>query len=455
MLLDFGEDPNYKEYYENEVKNSQLESICDSNNLYRASQDCLKGVSWKHSVQQNDMNILTNIRTTQKAIRNGTYKEKPVVEFKLNERGHIRDIKSHDIRDRNVQRSLNDNVLMPRVKNSLIYNNGASIKGKGISFTRKQFKFDLLNAKQEYGDSCYILLIDFSKYFDNIRHQETLNMLQPYLNQAEYDFVSSLFKEFEVDVSYMSDEEYACCMDTLFNSLDYASNIPKELRTGAKFMPKSIGIGSHLSQICGIYYPHQIDNYCKTVLGLKYYGRYMDDTYIIANSKEYLQWVLQQITIIANQLGIFINQKKTRILDVNKSIITYLKINYFFDPNTGKLIEKINSETIRRERRRLRKFYDLMNIGIIRYEDIRNWFLSWLGTYDKFDSGYELLNIKKYFMQLFNVNSYLLKEEDMIKIPMDPSASRLEFKEIPRKDVVKKSHKPQYNTYRMIPGYNC
>lgn len=66
MLLDFGEDPNYKAYYENEVKNSQLESICDSNNLYRASRDCLKGVDWKHSVQQNDMNILTNIRTTQK-----------------------------------------------------------------------------------------------------------------------------------------------------------------------------------------------------------------------------------------------------------------------------------------------------------------------------------------------------------------------------------------------------
>ena len=158
---------------------------------------------------------------------------------------------------------------------------------------------------------------------------------------------------------------------------------------------------------------------------------------------------------VRNSLGIFINQKKTRILDVNKNIITYLKINYFFDQNTGKLIEKVNSETIRRERRRLRKFYDLMNIGIIKYKDIRNWFLSWLGTYDKFDSGYELLNIKKYFMQLFNVNSYLLKEEDMIKIPMDPTASQLEFKEVPRKDVIKKSHKPQYNTYRMIPGYDC
>ena len=58
-------------------------------------------------------------------------------------------------------------------------------------------------------------------------------------------------------------------------------------------------------------------------------------------------------------------------------------------------------------------------------------------------------------MQLFNVNSYLLKEEDMVKIPIDPAASQLEFKEIPRKDVAKKSHKPQYNTYKMIPGYDC
>lgn len=41
-------------------------------------------------------------------------------------------------------------------------------------------------------------------------------------------------------------------------------------------MRKSVGIGSQISQISGVYYPTRIDNYCKIVKGMKYYGRYMD-----------------------------------------------------------------------------------------------------------------------------------------------------------------------------------
>ncbi len=76
-------------------------------------------------------------------------------------------------------------------------------------------------------------------------------------------------------------------------------------------MDKSVGIGSEISQISGLLYPSRIDNYCKIVKGLKYYGRYMDDTYVIHESKEYLKQLLREITEICNEYGIFINNKKT------------------------------------------------------------------------------------------------------------------------------------------------
>lgn len=60
-------------------------------------------------------------------------------------------------------------------------------------------------------------------------------------------------------------------------------------------MHKSLGIGSQISQISGIYYPSKMDNYCKIVKGIKFYGRYMDDTYIIGNSKEELKSLLDDI----------------------------------------------------------------------------------------------------------------------------------------------------------------
>ena len=52
---------------------------------------------------------------------------------------------------------------------------------------------------------------------------------------------------------------------------------------------RGLGIGSQVSQICGLFYPSRIDNYCKIVKSLKYYGRYMDDIYIIHPDKKYLQ----------------------------------------------------------------------------------------------------------------------------------------------------------------------
>ena len=91
--------------------------------------------------------------------------------------------------------------------------------------------------------------------------------------------------------------------------------------------PKSVGIGNQTSQASGIFYPHEIDNYCKIVKGIHYYGRYMDDTYIIMKTKEELLALLEEIKTMCAKLGIHINTKKTRIQPIT-SEISYLKINY-------------------------------------------------------------------------------------------------------------------------------
>lgn len=56
-------------------------------------------------------------------------------------------------------------------------------------------------------------------------------------------FIEKLIDTFRVDVSYMTDEEYANCMKTLYNALEHAQ-IDKAKLTGEKYMRKSVGIGS-------------------------------------------------------------------------------------------------------------------------------------------------------------------------------------------------------------------
>ncbi len=374
-----------------------LDNIPNPNLLHESYKKCKKSVSWKQSVQRFGVNELKNNIQLHNQIENDDYQQDPIHEFKLNERGHIRDIKSHTIRDRVVEKSVNDNILLPRLQPLLIYDNGASLEGKGVSFTRSRFELHLRKAYEEYGPGACVLLMDFSKFFDNINHNIILSQIRPYLNDYEFDFLKIIFKNFEIDVSYMSDEEFDICLSVMFNSLEYSETVDKTRLNHTKMMAKSMGIGSQTSQISGIFFPHDIDNYCKIIKGDKYYDRYMDDTGIIFKSKEEAFQRYYEIEEICNRLGIFINHKKTQIIPII-ACIPFLKINYYLT-DTGGLIKKVNSETFRRERRKIIKFTHLLSKNIITLNEVINCYKSWRGTYSKFDSGYEIFKIDKFVIE--------------------------------------------------------
>lgn len=381
-------------------ENSGLNMLCDANLYLDAFNKCKKGSIWKESVQRYEMNLLKNINQQITAVQNGTYEQKPFNEFTLNERGKTREIKAIHIEDRVVLRNLCDNILVPGIEKYLIYDNGASVKGKGIHFTRQRFETHLHKYYRQHGSNeGYILLMDFTKFFDNIQHSKLINEYEKRLHDKNLiEFLAQIINAFHIDVSYMDDEEYKYCLNSVYNALEYA-DIDKSLLTGEKYMDKSVGIGSQISQISGLLYPTRIDNYCKIVKSLKYYGRYMDDTYVIHESKEYLKQLLNEITKICNDYGIFINQKKTQIVKLTKTF-TFLKTRYNLTA-TGKVIKRINKNSVTRERRKLKKFRKMLDEGRITYKEIQEQYNSWRGNL-KYYSAYNVTkNMDKLFNELF------------------------------------------------------
>ena len=151
-----------------------FDDMTSADALYEAFQKSKKGSNWKGSVQHYEMNLLSNILRTRDALRTKTYEQKPFVCFELNERGKTRFIKSMHIVDRVVQRSLCEEILSPSLNHLLIHDNGASIEGKGIDFTRRRLDCHLEKFIRKHGINGYILKIDFSKFFDNIDHELAL-----------------------------------------------------------------------------------------------------------------------------------------------------------------------------------------------------------------------------------------------------------------------------------------
>ncbi|WP_172994796.1 reverse transcriptase domain-containing protein, partial [Lactobacillus helveticus] len=305
-----------------------MEKVNDLNNLYKAYLKSKSGSDWKPQIQMYEMNYLSKLVETSEELQNHTYKAKQGSHFTVYERGRARNIRSNPFSDRIIRRSFCENVLIPKLRKCLIHDNGASLEGKGISFTRRRFEQHVHEYYRKYGtNEGYILLIDFSKYYDNIRHDKLKAAVSKHVHNPEYLWLlDRVLENFKVDVSYLNDEMYKRCLEMRFDG-EKQSKIDSKYLTGQKYMAKSLAIGDQVSQICSVFFPTPIDNYCKIVRSIRWYGRYMDDSYILSKNKDFLHEMLTKITQIASDLGIFINHKKTRIMKINH-FFTWLKLRY-------------------------------------------------------------------------------------------------------------------------------
>lgn len=354
-------------------KYNDFNLIADVDNLYHAFKMSRRGVSWKESVQRYENDVLKNIIDTKEKLLNGESVQRGFVEFNIHERGKVRHIRSIHISERIVQKCLCDEVLVPIITRSLIYDNGASVKGKGISFAMNRLRCHLSRFYREtHSNKGYALVIDFSKYFDNILHEKLFEMQT---NNLTDERIFNLYKSFI----------------TVFGD------------------GISLGLGSQVSQISAISYPNKLDHYCKEVLRIKYYGRYMDDTYLIHSDKNYLEYCLSEIKRICDELGIKLNPKKTRIVPLDEGF-WFLKGKYIL-LESGKIICKPARDGALRMRRKLKKFLKMVEEGTMSLLDVYTSYQSFRSHLMQFDSYHIIHNMDKYYAKLFVFNYALLYDE--------------------------------------------
>ena len=378
----------------------EYEGLSDLNLLYDSFRASMNGSAWKEEPQRFEMDFLSEIVTLSEEIKTREYRTSKGTEFTLHERGKTRHIHGARMRDRVVRHALCDGELGPKLKPYLIHNNGASQKGKGLTFSRNLFERDLHNYwLQHRTNKGYIAFVDLSKFYDNVRHDKIREYVYPKITEEAQWLMDEVLRSFEVDVSYMSDEQYASCMNEKFDSVKYYDTIPKCQLTGEKFMPKSVEIGDQVSQDIGVFFPTRIDNYCKIVRGCKRYGRYMDDIYIIHHNLDELKDIVEGIKATAADLGLFINERKTHIAKLSDTY-KYLQIKYSLADN-GKVIKRINPKSVTRERRRFKAYRNLLDRGEMKYEDIEQAARSWMGSYAKLMSKKQIEHMKTLYYELF------------------------------------------------------
>ena len=338
-----------------------FDKVFTFDNLYCAFKKCCRGVGWKASTQRYKANALQNINDTLRSLQNGTYKSRGFYEFDVVERGKPRHIKSVHISERVVQRCLCDNALVPMFGKSFIYDNGACIEHKGIDFAVRRLVCHLQRHFRKYGTNGYALVFDFSRYFDNIQHEPLKEVVDKAFTDTR---IARLVNGFIDD-----------------------------------FGEVGLGLGSQISQVSALMYPNRLDHYIKEVLHIKHYGRYMDDGYLIHDSKEHLQHCLQEIRRLCAELGIKLNEKKTQIVKLSRGL-NFLKRRFILT-ETGKAIVKPARKGITKMRRKLRTFKRWFVAGKMKMEDIRTSYTSWKGHMKQCNAYRTILSTDALFDSLF------------------------------------------------------
>lgn len=341
-----------------------FEQVFSYENLYKAYKKCRCGVAWKGSVQKYITQAPLEVYRTWNRLQAGKWKSKGFYEFGIFERGKPRHIKSVTMEERVVQRCLCDNCLVPLLSPTFIYDNGASSKGKGYHFAIHRCEKHLHDHFRKHGAEGYILTFDFSKFFDNIDHGVI----------------------YEVVENSITDERLKALV---YHFVD-------------AFGPVGLGLGSQISQVFALASANRLDHYVKEVLQVHGYARYMDDGYLISDSKEFLQDCLARIRAMCNVLGIKINEKKTQIVKLSHGF-TFLKCRFYLT-KSGKVVKKIYKKSVTKMRRKLKSLRFKMDGYKLTHADIYAAFQSWRSYAKHFDAWHSIRNMERLFDSLFVFN---------------------------------------------------
>lgn len=346
-----------------EARNRQyddFEQVFSYEHLYTSYRKCRRGVAWKASVQKYIATAPLEVWRTYHRLHTGKYRSPGFYEFDLFERGKHRRIRSCTFAERVVQRTLCDYALVPVLGATLIHDNGATMPKKGYDFAIRRFEQHLREHYRKHGAKGYVLTFDFSSFFDNVSHEVLRDILH---------------RNF-TDARILRLTEHLIGM----------------------FGDRGLGLGSQISQVLALVSANRLDHYIKEVLRIRGYGRYMDDGYLISDSREELLRARDEIRKICDELGIKLSERKTHIWKITR--VTWLKTRFYLTPS-GKVIRKIYRRSVTVQRRKLKKLRRKMDAGVLTFDNIARGYLSWDGYARRFHAWHTRSSMRELFMSLY------------------------------------------------------
>lgn len=292
--------------------------------LFRAYYDARKNKRNTVNQLRYEMDLEHNLYNSYMQIKDRIYEPKASIAFFV----FIpvqREVFAADFCDR-VVHHLFFNYVNPIFERTYIEDCYSCRKGKGTLYGVKRLYHHIRSCSDNYTRPCFILKLDLQGYFMSINrgilYEKVSNTIEKYANRRDTDGVRWKDKLNYELVRYLA--KVIIFNDPVKNyqikgNKDDWKDLP--LNKSLFYSEEGCGlpIGNLTSQLFSNVYLTCFDHYVKRELGVKHYGRYVDDFYLIDEDKERLKDTIPQMAAyLKDKLRLTIHPKKVYLQQYEK-----------------------------------------------------------------------------------------------------------------------------------------
>lgn len=229
-------------------------------------------------------------------------------------RPKLREVFAADFRDRIIH-----HIIMMRLESlfeeDFIDHNFNCRKEKGTQYGVNCLQQDIIECSENGTVDCYIGKFDLKGFFMSIVKEKLWNMLRKYINERYHGDDKEVLL-YLVEKVVMACPQYNC---TIKGNSKLLEQLPKEKSLTTCGDDKGEPIGNLTSQCFANFYLHIFDMIM--LRKYKWYGRYVDDFYIVARNKED---ILSEIPVIRAylkiRLGLTLHPNKVYVQHYKKGV---------------------------------------------------------------------------------------------------------------------------------------
>jgi RNA-directed DNA polymerase len=246
-----------------------------------------------------------------------------------------REIFAADFRDR-VVHHLIINKLNPLFEKEFIQDSYACRVGKGTHHGISRANKFIRQCSKNYTKDCHVLKLDIEGFFMHINKEILFSRLEKFI-ETKYQQPD---KELVLEICYkiINNSPIENCI--IKGSSKNWNGLPTNKSLFHSPQNSGLPIGNLTSQIFANFYMSAFDHFMKKELGIRFYGRYVDDFIIIHPDKEYLKSLIPAISNYLNdELKLTLHPKKIYLQHYTKGVKflgTVIKPNRIYIANRTK-----------------------------------------------------------------------------------------------------------------------